>query len=266
MQFAPTPLPRDVLRLTGEETLPFLQGLLTCNVATMTAGELRYGALLTPQGKILDTMFLTRTEDALFIDVAAGRGEALLKRLSLYRLRARIEITAAPELVVHAAPDGIPEDAIGGGPDPRLPTLGTRWIAEGMPDDDAAEAYEAALIAAGVPDFGFAFSEAEVFPLGVNLDALHGIDHKKGCFVGQEVASRMFRKGEIRKRTWRVEGAHLEVGQTLTRDSRSVGTVTATAGDIGLAAIRRDLTGDETPQTVETEHGPATLVRPDYLA
>ena len=259
-------LSRDIIRLEGPETDTLLQGLLTCNVEGQAPGEIRHGALLTPQGKIVDAMLLTKTADALFIDVASGRGDGLLKKLKLYRLRAKVEIEDAGA-AYHIAMGEAPPGALVSAPDPRHEGLPTRHLVEGAPENaDGDEMVRDELLGLGVPDFGLGFGEADSFPLGVNLDLLNGIDHKKGCFVGQEVASRMFRKGEIRKRTWQVEGEGLSEGQDLKVDGRTVATVTAAQGDLGLAATRVDLVSPATALDVDREDGSTVrLFQPAYF-
>ena len=266
MTFSPTLLSRDVLKLSGPDTLTLLQGLVTANVEGLQSGDARYGALLTPQGKIIETMFLTQSEEALYIDVPAGRGAGLMKKLMLYRLRAKVEIEDVSEsIAAGASPDAasVPETAFLSAPDPRHEAMGLRWFAEVPADlpreEDDYLGHQAAL---GIPDMGAGFGEAEVFPLDVNFDVLHGIDHKKGCFVGQEVASRMFRKGEIRKRTFIAQGASLTPGTSLKQNDRTVGEVRYVLGEAALVQARMDrLDGDE----AMAEDRQVKLIKPDYL-
>ena len=175
-------LTRDVIKLSGEDTSSLLQGLLTCNVEDLAPGMMRHGALLTPQGKIIDTMMLSQGADALYLDVATGRGEGLRKKLMLYRLRAKVDIAdATTDLTVGVGE--APEAAFMSAADPRLDALGPRWLSpaaetDALPNVDGQFALHER--SHGVPAFGDAFGETDVFPLDVNLDALHGIDHKKG--------------------------------------------------------------------------------------
>lgn len=260
-------LSRDILHVTGDDRITFLQGLLTQDMARREPGDMAFAALLTPQGKIIDTMVASVTGDGVFLDVAAGRGAGLRQKLALYRLRAKVAIEDVSDryrVVVGPSASALPEAAVISGPDPRLAAAGHRALIETATGEVVDEAYTAHLIALGVPRMGVDFGEGEVFPLDVNLDHLKGIDHRKGCFVGQEVASRMFRKGEIRKRTYRVEAPSLTKGAAITAGDKTVGTVTSAEGDRGLALVRLDrLEGADTGFAVEGEA--ARLARPDYF-
>ncbi|MEM9232886.1 MAG: hypothetical protein AAGA69_01445 [Pseudomonadota bacterium] len=265
MSFPLTALSRDVLRLRGPDTTSLLQGLLTANMDTLHDGPL-FGALLTPQGKIVETMFLTPIGEDLYIDVSAGRGSAFARKLMLYRLRAKVEIEEV-SISVGVAPDDsdVPEDVLTSAPDPRHPDLCIRFLTEGsggLPETE--QLYLIHQAALGVPDMHAGFGEAEVFPLDVNLDVLHGIDHKKGCFVGQEVASRMFRKGEIRKRTYIALGADVVPDTPLKQNDRTVGEIRHTQGDVALAMVRLDRLDDDS-DSAEADGQTVTLIKPDYL-
>lgn len=266
------PLGRDVLRLTGADTLPLLQGLFTNNIDTLAEGGTAHGALLTPQGKILECFFLMRTDTELFVDLAAGQGAGLAKRLMLYRLRADMQIedvTDQWDIAVTPGDGDRPPGAIIGSNDPRPVDLGARWLCPRTATPPVDTDYRAAEIALGVPAFNSAFGANAVFALDVNLDRLGGIDHKKGCFVGQEVASRMFRKGEIKKRTWQAHGDGLGIGDSLKAADRTVATVTAvcdTAPNHALALVRVDRLNDESDAPVSGPAGqPVRLTPPAYL-
>ena len=127
-------------------------------------------------------------------------------------------------------------------------------------------AYTDLEISMGVPAFGTAYLETDAFPLGVNLDLLNGIDHKKGCFVGQEVASRMFRKGDIRKRTWHVAGSGVSLCDELTVNGQNVAMVSAATETAGLAVVRLDRLGDVTEAQATTPSGETVILKkPSYL-
>ena len=256
---------RGTLAVTGPDAVNLLQGLVTANVASLSEGDVTHAALLTPQGKVLSAFFAWRTADGVLLDAAPGDAAALAKRLALYKLRAAVEIAdVSAELSAWVGEDG-PEDSPGGArPDPRLPALGARWLA--APGAGDASAYEARRIALGVPEFGADFGPSEVFPMDVNLDALGAVDYKKGCFVGQEVASRMYRKGQVRKRSWiaRAEAA-LTVGAAITARDAGLGTVTSASGARGLALVRVDRVEAATEAPV-ADGVPLTLAPPDYLA
>lgn len=234
---------RAVLSLAGPDTLALLERTVTHTVADWTVGEARYGALLTPQGKIITDYITCRTDDGVVIDVHEDAADDLLKRLKMFRLRSAVEISRDAALVVAADP--------GGAADPRSSKLPARRL---VAADDASAIladWEARAIAAGVPEWGRDYRASEVFPTDVNMDLLGGIDYRKGCFVGQEVASRMKRKALIRKRTVQVHGAALAAGAEVRTGESLLGNVTSVAGLDGLALIRTD----RLAKAVEAGHG-----------
>jgi folate-binding protein YgfZ len=231
---------RGVVRVAGADAAHFLQNLVTNDVDGLEIGALRFAALLTPQGKILfDFLIHRRGEQEFWLDVAAAKAAELAKRLAIYRLRANIEISDESERLAVT----VGQEA--GSPDPRAP-LGARRIvprAEAPPADAAAlAAYEARRIAAGVPEGSKDFAYGDAFPHDVNMDLLNGVDFKKGCYVGQEVVSRMRHRGEIRRRAVRVvaDEAPLESGASIVDGELPVGVVGTVAGGEALAVIRVD--------------------------
>ena len=256
------PLPdREALRVTGADAVPLLQSLVTANVERLAVGQATHAALLTPQGKVLSAFFLWREAGGVLIDAAPGDRDALMARLKLYKLRAAVEIVPAPE-VAWVGENG----AAAAPPDPRLAEMGTRWMAPlGEGEGDARDAYAVRRIGMGLPEFGVDYGPSEVFAMDANLDALGAVDYKKGCFVGQEVASRMYRKGEVRKRTWTVESeAPLKKGTTVTAGGGTLGTVTSAHGGRGLALLRVDRAAVATEKP-QADGVPVRLSPPAYL-
>ncbi|KQP30065.1 folate-binding protein YgfZ [Methylobacterium sp. Leaf100] len=245
---------RAVVTCTGEDAAGLLQGVVTCNVETLEPGEARLGALLTPQGKVLFDFLISRIDvpgaDGGFrLDTDAARAPDLLKRLTLYRLRAKAALALDPTLGVAAAWGGS-DTAIHTDPvrDGRLEGLGNRlYAAQGAFSADATEAdYHAHRIALGIPEGGRDFAFADAFPHEALMDQLGGVDFKKGCYVGQEVVSRMQHRGTARTRLVPVvalEGT-LESGAEVTSGARSLGTVGSVAGGRGLAMLRLDRLAD----------------------
>jgi len=194
---------RALVAVTGSGWRDFLQGLISQDVQTLAVGELRFAALLNPPGKLLFDLFVLGQDDGCLLDVAAERREALVQRLTLYRLRAKVQIAAIPGAVRAAwpAPAPVPE---GWHIDPRLPALGLRGYGEaaaasgGQPVE--ALAYQRHRLALGVPDPGLDCPMETTYPIEANFDLLAGIDFKKGCFVGQETTSRMKRRAAVRTR------------------------------------------------------------------
>ena len=229
---------RAVIRLTGEDRLTFLQGIITQDMKRLDAEPAIFSALLTPQGKILFDFFMAKTADALLIDCDAETAPALLKRFALYKLRAKVGLEIDETLKVAASANEL-KDGVAFR-DPRAPELGWRAI---VSDAGAAgDAYDRRRIAAGVPEFGSDFSSDEMFLLDVNYDALAAVRYKKGCFVGQEVSSRMKRKGEARRRTLVAdfEGAPPPKGSPVTAGDSTLGEIMSGADGVALAAIRLD--------------------------
>lgn len=234
---------RAVLRISGPEARDFLQGLVTNDVRGLDAGAV-YAALLSPQGKYLFDFFLVPDGEDVLLDVKADRAAALAQRLALYRLRAKVTIAEAGRAV--ALGGGAPPS--GAVADPRHPELG--WRA--YPAD--AEAFlagmeplppttlEARRIALGVPETGVELLPESSFILEMGFERLHGVDFRKGCYVGQEVTARMKHKTELRKGLARVrlEGEAPPPGTEILAGDRPAGTLYSTAGDTGLAYLRFD--------------------------
>ncbi|MEQ8403915.1 MAG: hypothetical protein RKE49_02375 [Oceanicaulis sp.] len=243
-----TALPdRAVIAVSGEDARTFLQRVITKGPEGLASGGALFSALLTPQGKVLaDFIVFDDREGGLFFDVPASEAESLVKRFTLYRLRAKAEIALRDDLAVAAARgEGEAElktVALAACTDPRNPELGLRAVVPaGGPDADIG-AYHAARVAAGVPEYGADYGAGEVFSTDVNHDRLNGIDYKKGCFVGQEVASRMHRKGGVRKRTLRLafDGEAPARGAAVTGGETPLGAITSSAGPHALALLRTD--------------------------
>lgn len=223
---------RALVRLTGPDTIALLERTVTNSVKDWPAGELRYGALLTPQGKVIADYLAQRMEDGVLLDVHPDAAEDLMKRLKMFRLRSKVEIGPEPDLVP------IRDETHR---DPRSETLWGRRYAPSAGTDETLEAadWHAHRIAAGVPEWGADYGAAEVFPTDINMDVMAGVDYKKGCFVGQEVASRMKRRGKIRKRTLPVSGTGIVAGADIVA-AAPIGTVTSVNGGRGLALVRTD--------------------------
>ncbi len=224
---------RAVISLTGPDALALLERTVTHRVAGWDEGEWRYGALLTPQGKVIVDYLAERTAEGVRLDAPEGAADDLIKRLKLFRLRAAVEIAREPGLAVLADGEGAP--------DPRSAALPHRRFGRsegaGVPDSG----WVSARIRAGVAEWGTDFGPVEIFPTDINMDLMQGVDYKKGCFVGQEVASRMKRRGKIRKRTLIVRGRALVKGATIAGDGE-IGIVTSADRDNGqgLALLRLD--------------------------
>jgi folate-binding protein YgfZ len=253
---------RGVVKVSGEDARSFLNGLVTTDVTQLEPGMGRFGALLTPQGKIVVDFLITEVPaghgGGFLIDCPRALAPELAKKLGFYKLRAKVAVENLSEsLGVIAAWDGDPamrpDLAFS---DPRAAPLGWRILA---PEDlaqkvagligaglvDSAD-YEAHRIASGVPRGGLDFIYGDAFPHETNMDRLHGVDFDKGCYVGQEVVSRMQHRGTARTRTVRVtlDGPRPEPGTTILAGDKPVGTMGSAADNNGLALIRTDRVAD----------------------
>ena len=230
---------RAVLQLSGDNVLAFLHNILTCDVAELPAQNWAYGALLSPQGKIQHDMFVGHDGARVFIDCAAAQVEALLQKLKLYRLRAKIDIAHVAELkiaVSDAARVGLLSAL-----DPRFAEMGYRSIVAATAlgaDGD----YHSHRIACGMADSDADIGVNQLFPHEANFDLLGGVSFSKGCYVGQEVVSRMQHRGTARSRILPVASmGKLPAPQTaITSGETVIGTLLSNDGTLGIALIRID--------------------------
>ena len=243
---------RGVLSVTGADAAGFLQGLLTNDVERLEPSEARYAALLTPQGKILFDMIAVRApgeEPSYLIDCAGVQAADLTRRLGFYKLRAKVAIADVSADRAVAAFWGDEPPSVDEGllyADPRDPRLGWRAIlprpiAAAVGSERVGE-YEGLRIAVGAPKGGLDFAYADAFPHDANLDLLHGVDFDKGCYVGQEVVSRMKHRGTARKRIARVKlaGPAPAPGTPVLDRELAVGALGSSSGREALALIRLD--------------------------
>jgi tRNA-modifying protein YgfZ len=254
---------RGVIKVAGDGARSFLHGLVTADILDLKPGAARFCALLTPQGKIIADFIVTEAPakdgGGFFLDVQRALCAALVVKLNIYKLRAKVIVEdLSAVLGVLAAWDG--SGATGDGTtkfglsyaDPRLPALGFRVM---LPPHLAAAAaagldatpvdagqYEAHRIALGVPQGGLDFSYGDAFPHETDMDQLGGVDFTKGCYVGQEVVSRMEHRGTARTRAVpvRYDGAAPSPGAAVTAGDRRVGTRGSAAAGRALALLRLD--------------------------
>ncbi len=253
---------RGVIKVSGDDARRFLDGLVTTDIEKVQPGAARFGALLTPQGKIIADFIITEASagqgGGFLLDCAKALSKAFADRLNIYKLRAKVSIeNLSDSLGVLAVWDGEPEmkpDLAFA--DPRDSRLGYRIL---VPEDLVAKAagaigaeladsaaYESHRIACGIPRGGMDFIYNDAFPHEANMDRLHGVDFDKGCYVGQEVVSRMEHRGTARTRIVkiRVDGSAPEIGAAIVAGEKSVGTMGSSANGLGLALMRIDRVGD----------------------
>jgi hypothetical protein len=251
----------------GPDWRPFLQNLLTNDVENLPVGEARFTALLTPQGRLLYDLFVVAAdEDTAWLDVHAGWRDALIQKLQMYRLRAKVEISQLNlPISAHPREGGDPSDlsnpsasdrsdaALGSPPsrgqsgvrvaDPRLPALG--WRGYGVEGTQPEAAYDTLRLALGVPgpaDWG----TDKTYPIEANFDLFNGIDFKKGCFIGQETTSRMHRRGQVKSRMLPIffKGPPPPFGAEILNGDRRAGEVLSGQEGRAMALIRLDRVGD----------------------
>jgi folate-binding protein YgfZ len=249
---------RGVVKVVGDTARTFLNGLFTNDVAKVAPGKPRFAALLTPQGKIIVDFIVAEApaEDGggFFLDVPRALAPELVTKLNFYKLRAKVIVEDLSEVLgVMAVWDGDKDTEYGlCYPDPRLPALGMRIMlpphlaAEAAADIGAtladAEAYETHRIALGVPRGGHDFTYGDTFPHEADMDQLHGVDFGKGCYVGQEVVSRVEHRATARSRVVPIVYDEFSpvVGLPVMAGDKQIGQLGSTAKGRGLALLRLD--------------------------
>lgn len=234
---------RGAVSVSGPDAAKFLQGLLTNDVDIARRDGAMFGALLSPQGKILFDLFVVARDDAFLIDCARVKAGELAKRLAMYKLRADVAIADVSDraFVYVAGPDAA---RLGGAVvDPRSAALGFRLVsaepASGAIVD--SEAYDLRRISAAAPESGKDYAFGDAVPHEANFDLLNGVSFTKGCYVGQEVVARMQNKSVVRKRVVRVTGgADLASGAEILLGEAPIGRVGTTDGASALAMLRLD--------------------------
>ena len=275
---------RGAVKVIGDDARRFLNGLVTNDMAKVAPGKPRFAALLTPQGKIIADFIIAEApaEDGggFFLDVPRVLATALVEKLNFYKLRAKVTCEDLSEVLgVMAVWDGSGESDFGlYYPDPRLAGLGSRIMlppylaAEAAADLGAAlveaEAYEAHRIALGVPHGGLDFMYANTFPHEADLDQLNGVDFEKGCYVGQEVVSRVEHRASARSRVVPIaydDYAPIS-GLPIMAGDKQIGTLGSTAKGRGLALLRLDKIEDALATGTPLEAGGITIraVKPPW--
>jgi folate-binding protein YgfZ len=282
---------RGVVKVVGDGARNFLHGLVTADIQNLKLGEARFCALLTPQGKIIADFMVAEAPahdgGGFFLDTSRALTAALIEKLNLYKLRAKVIVEDLSDVLgVLAAWDGIPLSEAPAGskrvglsyPDPRTPALGLRVM---LPPHLAAEAasglgatlvgaseYEAHRIALGVPQGGLDFRYGDAFPHEADMDQLAGVDFQKGCYVGQEVVSRMEHRGTARTRAIpvRYDGAAPQAGTAIVAGDRQLGHIGSAAAGIGIALLRLDRVADALSHGEPLTAGgvPIHLVKPSW--
>lgn len=275
---------RGVLAVTGEDATKLLQGVITNDMTRLETEAALHAGLLTPQGKILFDFFVVKVADGLLIETSRSSVVPLKQRLDMYRLRANATIVDVSGRYTIATCWGGAHAPVHdtsptlGFRDPRHPDLGTRHLAslesEWRCDTEGAEAatqddYHAHRIGVGVPEAGHDFALAETFPHEALYDQTRSVSFTKGCYVGQEVVSRMQHRGTARKRIVPVESTSPlpETGTEIRASDVAIGTLGSIAGNRGLAMIRLDRAAEFRAKGIELMAGdaPIAIRLPDWV-
>ena len=249
---------RTVVRIVGADAHNLLQNVVTLDMENVDRHGSGYGALLTPQGKVLWDFVLHKLPDGYAADVRKGEAEGFAKRLTLYRLRAKVEIAVATELAVFVEwrgdtattraddPSPIPSPPGGGEnpSDPRLVALGSRWLSSpgSVQTNTTTTDWHRHRIALAIPEGGIDFVFGDAFPHDAAMDSLHGVAFEKGCYIGQEVVSRMRHRGTARRRIVALDakGRLPEPGADMVAGGRTLGRMGSSADGKGIALVRLD--------------------------
>jgi tRNA-modifying protein YgfZ len=272
---------RGVVRVSGEDAKTFLDNLITCDLDRVSPHTARFGALLTPQGKILFDFIVFQAPDEIgggyYLDVLKVFAPDLAKRLGFYKLRAKVTVEDMSETMAVAAgwDEPKPDDEVGlVTEDPRLPALGWRAIIAAQDAGEfagqEAQHYHRRRIALGVPEGGRDFLFGDAFPHEALMDQLHGVDFDKGCYVGQEVVSRMQHRGTARTRIVPAVyegGFAADVGVEVTAGDKALGTTGSGGDGRGLIMIRLDRATDALAAGHVIRAGgiPVTLEKPFWI-
>lgn len=261
-----------MFEITGDDAKGFLQGLVTSDLEPLVDGQAAHCGLLTPQGKIMFDFFAVAQTDGYLIDCAAGQIDDITKRLTFYKLRAKVEIVAKSDLAVAAIWDGGTPGELMNFQDPRLAEMGQRVIGD-RPALEALEnaspdAYHLHRIKLGIPDTSD-IGSSKTFPHEANFDQLGGVSFTKGCYVGQEVVSRMQHRGTTRSRIIPVtfDGEMSEPNAEIRTGGKKIGHILSAVPENGLALVRLDRAKSalEAGDAIEADGKGVELYKPDWL-
>ena len=229
---------RKLFEITGTDQTGFLQGMVSNDLAKLADGLL-YAAFLTPQGKFLSDMFLLQRGEAIILDAPASTADALIQRLSMFKLRSDVQISPS-DLQIFRGTGPMPENAL---PDPRHPDLGWRLYG-GKTGDDGTD-WDAIRVIHCIPETGVELIANETFILEAGFERINGVDFKKGCYIGQEIVARMKHKTTLRKglRTVTIDG-QAPVGSPITANGKPAGKLFTQSGGLAIAHLRFDRIND----------------------
>jgi len=256
---------RSVLAFTGADRVSFLQGLITNDVQLLTPDTALWSALLTPQGRWLSEFFLFSTPDRILMDCPADHADMLTKKLSRFRLRADVKIAVTDFQVIAGHDSSAPADTVCVANDPRCDDAGWRAVVQQAPVAAGhGEDWLTRRLEKGLPEAAD-FESEKTLALEANMDLLHGVSWKKGCYMGQELTARTHYRGLLRRRLLPVQiqdGAFPNNGGTLLIDDKEVGELRSRQGSRALAMLRREAWSS--PE-LAFEGKPVSVVWPDWF-
>lgn len=258
---------RRLIRVSGTGAAEFLNNLITTDVEILPEAEARASALLTPQGKILFDFLIARDGSDFLIETGVGEQDALLRRLTMYKLRAPVDLKAeAAEGVSVFWNEPAPQGAVKDGRFAKASVDLYRLAGSAASGD--VTAYNALRVEAGIVESGDDYALQDAFPHDVLMDVNDGVSFKKGCFVGQEVVSRMKHRGTARRRvvTVSAESALPATGTEITANGKPVGALGTVCGNTGLAIVRTDRVADALASATPliAENVPVTVALPAW--
>jgi folate-binding protein YgfZ len=264
---------RRLLKVTGEDAFDFLQNIITNDMSLLTAQRMIYACLLSPQGQWLHDFFVIPLEDGFVLDVESGGYDDLFRRLTMFKLRAKVVLQADDETRVYAAAETAPVPA-GEGirpyADPRLSALGRRVYARqavAAANGSLAD-YEDFCLSLGVPAGRKTIAAGRDVMADVNLDLLHAVAWDKGCFIGQEVAARMHHRNLSKKRLFVLTGDGLEPGAVLHHDAVEAGQIRQVSqdGKQALAVVKIAVLSHSSDRLTTAEGKTVAVHKPAYLS
>lgn len=282
MSFACKLSDRSVIRLSGAEAHSFLQGIVTQDIGLLDRLPCLYTLMLSAQGKYQHDFFVHRAGEALLLDIAATQKDSLLKKLKMYRLRAKVEIAdeAAKWHIIAVWGKGMaevlwPEKSIRA-TDPRLPGMGMRCLlpmgenfqSPGM-EIVAEDAYHTHRLSFGMPD-GALDADSRDVALELNADQLAAVSFDKGCYVGQEVTARTHYRGVLRKCLHRITAERSRLpaaGTPVFAGDKEIGQMRSSQGNTGLAMVRIAELAEAHTRAVPLRAAdtPVSIQAPDYM-
>jgi len=234
---------RGVIRITGEDRVAFLQGLVSNDVEAVAPGRAIWAAFLTPQGKWLADFFVFTDGDALLLDCERDQTAMLVQRLTRYRLRMKVALTVDDALRVYVAWGGTPNIAGIVAPDPRLDDFAWRILTAEAPETNAAEDdWQRHRLATGLPEGTRDLEADKTILLEAGFDELNGVSWSKGCYMGQELTARTKYRGLLKRRLVpvAVDGPLPAPDTPILVDGAEVGTMRSGIDKLGLAVLRLD--------------------------